>query len=114
MIQIQYRPGCTKDGKNFKEGEVYRVEHLIYKCENDFMFPQGCYTTDGNDIKIGQKVMDYDKNSIYECFGANLKIGYNEKYCGRFHPCEDFPEEEKKKFKPQHHYRVYSEAIINP
>lgn len=29
----------------------------------------GCYTTDGNDIKIGQKVMDYDKNSIYECFG---------------------------------------------
>lgn len=58
---------CAKDGKTFKEGEEYKVEHLRYQCKDGFMHPIGCKVGD-KDLNPGDVLNDKENSSYHECF----------------------------------------------
>uniref|UniRef100_A0A914DBI4 Abnormal cell migration protein 18-like fibronectin type I domain-containing protein n=1 Tax=Acrobeloides nanus TaxID=290746 RepID=A0A914DBI4_9BILA len=64
-----------KFGRNFKEGEEHRANHLIYKCQHGFMHPIGCFV-DNKDLEPGQSFIDEATNSRHECFRRGSLIGY--------------------------------------
>lgn len=72
--------GCTKQGKEYKEGETFSQNHLHYKCSSGIADITGCYINEGRDLGIGQDVVE--NKMVYRCYRIGGKIEYNEYACG--------------------------------
>uniref|UniRef100_A0A914DQE9 Abnormal cell migration protein 18-like fibronectin type I domain-containing protein n=1 Tax=Acrobeloides nanus TaxID=290746 RepID=A0A914DQE9_9BILA len=66
---------CLKNGETFKEGELYRDNHLRYKCTSGVMHVLGCYDDAGKEVNPGEEFLD--KNKLrYHCYRKGLTVGY--------------------------------------
>ena len=74
--------GCTKNGKEYKEGEEFKQNHLKYQCEHGQVKILGCYVDDERDMKIGQDIVDEEKHMAHRCYRIGGSIEYHEFACG--------------------------------
>ncbi|KAI1730541.1 hypothetical protein Ddc_03244 [Ditylenchus destructor] len=72
--------GCTKQGKEYKEGDTFSQNHLRYKCSNGIADITGCYINETRDLGIGQDVVE--NKMVYRCYRLGGKIEYSEYACG--------------------------------
>uniref|UniRef100_A0A914E9G5 Abnormal cell migration protein 18-like fibronectin type I domain-containing protein n=1 Tax=Acrobeloides nanus TaxID=290746 RepID=A0A914E9G5_9BILA len=78
---VQNANRCTKNGQFFNEGDIYRNNHLRYKCENGVMRVKGCYAGNDKDLDVGQNFVDHVANSVLHCQKLGNKIGYKLNFC---------------------------------
>jgi hypothetical protein len=74
--------GCTKNGKEYKEGEEFQQNHLRYQCEKGQVKILGCYAADDHDMKIGEDIVDEEKHMVHRCYRLGGAIEYQEYSCG--------------------------------
>jgi len=72
--------GCTKAGKEYKQGEEVSQNHLQYKCDNGLMDVTGCYINENRPLALGQDVVE-DK-MVHRCYRLGGKVEYSEYACG--------------------------------
>jgi hypothetical protein len=80
---LQYyakRSGCTKAGKEYKEGEEFTANHLKYKCTGGAVDIVGCLIDDARPLNVGQDIVE--KNMVYRCYRVGGRIEYTEYACG--------------------------------
>jgi translation initiation factor IF-1 len=71
--------GCTRRGKEYKEGETFQENHLKYKCVNGIVDITGCYVNENKDLNVGQ---DFAENGIlHRCYRLGGTIEYTENMC---------------------------------
>ncbi|KAE9550153.1 hypothetical protein FO519_006640 [Halicephalobus sp. NKZ332] len=84
--------GCTKNGKDYNEGDEFKQNHLKYKCENGIVNILGCYVDEHKDLAIGQDDIDNDSHMIRRCYRNGGAIEYFEHPCGSSSsPCKPDP-----------------------
>ncbi|TKR83260.1 hypothetical protein L596_016882 [Steinernema carpocapsae] len=72
--------GCTKNGKKYKDGDVFKANHLKYKCDNGMTDIEGCYIDEQRNMNVGQDIVE-DK-MVYRCYRIGGKVSYEEYACG--------------------------------
>lgn len=60
--------GCTKNGKDYDEGQEFKQNHLRYKCENGIAKILGCFVDEKKELDIGQDDIDNDTHMLRRCF----------------------------------------------
>uniref|UniRef100_A0A7E4ZTJ9 DUF3421 domain-containing protein n=1 Tax=Panagrellus redivivus TaxID=6233 RepID=A0A7E4ZTJ9_PANRE len=74
--------GCTKNGKEYKEGEEFQQNHLKYKCENGITKILGCYIDEKTDLAIGKDSVDEASHMVHRCYRVGGAVEYQEYACG--------------------------------
>ncbi|KAI6227034.1 hypothetical protein M3Y95_00684300 [Aphelenchoides besseyi] len=71
--------GCSKNGKDYKEGDKFQENHLKYECKNGIVDITGCYVKEGQDLEIGKDVAE--EGTLHRCYRLGAKIEYSESPC---------------------------------